>query len=1198
MIPDTNVKIIKGSHGYSEDIKAYARMLYLLVDEETGLQKFSLSKISNKIVEQFGVNKPTIPTIHNWSKKWRREDTECKVLLKIEDTELPRYQEKETYNHVRRNKVVTAIQNQIRTNLLLYSKRMQRYSVLEDKVLRLIEKKNLNKSDLIEIRDRLKCMSVRDIQNGVTESSRTFVTQMELLNTWMEKEEIHNDIVEVKSDEIWEFEPVDIEEFLENEEFLGSIFNSLFPCVVEDIKAIFYGNPRRLLERRRYKEIIFKEAYGSGKCCESATQIMNATTGKISTIGELFDKGFKSFDTWGLNHSTLQVDRVRVVDVVKIGELETYRLRLRSGRHIDATANHKFYSDKGWKQLSEFEDNDFIAIPRKLGDTENRTNLTDDDIYFVGCYLSDGSFRHERRFTKPSSRKLMERMEKIANKNGVSTSHRSYRRGWKDVAFSKKEIEKYFYKLGLADQSEKNLYSHEKFIPDSIMRLSNEKLRIFVNSMILGDGWLEVRTSVGKNRSPQVGLGYCSTSEFMIDQLMTIFQRLGFVARKRGKIPKIKGKEYHRAFEINLYGKQAYELLKDIGPLFGKEDLYNKAISVCKNIEWNANVDLVPFTHEDTLAYNRNQNKYGYQDFKRVYGIKKNSYYSRDKLKRLRDDFGDESLSRLADSDIFWDRVESIEKLPGVQDVYDCVVDSHHHNFIANGIITHNSERAAIMSAYLTYLVLCLRNPLKYFELLPGSKITILNVSVSKKQAKDVVFSKIKSKIDNCSWFRNHGYPYDPNNKLELRFDPADSAKINPDKIYKNVYIIPGSSSEFAALGYDVLCAIIDEATAYGRENGKDRAETIYTVLKGRVSSRFSKAGMIVLAGNPHHIEDFLENRLRDAKDQKDVYIIDRRSIWEARMPDYEGDWFYFDIVRMQEVDEIESVKTTVIKIPVVYYDEFKNAPEMSVRNLAGISLESISRFFTNINKIEDMFVNSGRKNPIREIKGSEVVFEKSFQPVNKGVHAIHIDIGVNNDALGLVLGHIHEYERGLPHFWVDCVIRLKGSQSSPTILEDVRSIIYQLSSIGFNINYVSLDGYQSTDTLQILNRKGYEAFYLSVDKQMAPYINLRQAIYESRINCPVDSFLKYELETLENVNNKKVDHPLKGSKDVSDALCGMIHTLIEKVRVESIMSNNDKRKIVLDSKEKEEKTRTAEEVCDSMFEDFGGDGDNYGDIR
>jgi hypothetical protein len=347
------------------------------------------------------------------------------------------------------------------------------------------------------------------------------------------------------------------------------------------------------------------------------------------------------------------------------------------------------------------------------------------------------------------------------------------------------------------------------------------------------------------------------------------------------------------------------------------------------------------------------------------------------------------------------------------------------------------------------------------------------------------------------------------------------------------------------------------------------------------------------MAGNPHHVDDFLERRMKETKGEKDVYVIKQRSLWEAKFPDYDGDFFYFDYGRMKIVEEIERDRKTVLKIPIMYLNDFESAPELSTRNLAGISLESISRFISNVDRIDDMFVDSGRKNLVEVKDDSTAIFDKKFKPVNDGVHAVHVDIGVTGDAAGIALGHVSGVDKGNYVFRIDCLIRLKGSESNPNILEEIRGIIYQLTQMGFNIGPVSLDGYQSTDFIQIMNRKGYDAYILSVDRAMTCYINMRQALYEGRINCPYHDYLAHELKTLENVNDKKVDHPVKGSKDMADALCGVLNSLIEKVPIESVVSDSDSQSKETPVKEdKKVKVRTPEEVYNSMFDNFEGTGE------
>jgi replicative DNA helicase len=62
---------------------------------------------------------------------------------------------------------------------------------------------------------------------------------------------------------------------------------------------------------------------------------------------------------------------------------------------------------------------------------------------------------------------------------------------------------------------------------------------------------------------------------------------------------------------------------------------------------------------------------------------------SGDRLARVASALQDDGLARLAGSDVFWDEIVSIEPI-GEQPVFDATVPGT-HNFIANGIVAHNS---------------------------------------------------------------------------------------------------------------------------------------------------------------------------------------------------------------------------------------------------------------------------------------------------------------------------------------------------------------------------------------------------------------------------------------------------------------------------------------------------------------------------
>src|SRR5262249_21461164 len=62
---------------------------------------------------------------------------------------------------------------------------------------------------------------------------------------------------------------------------------------------------------------------------------------------------------------------------------------------------------------------------------------------------------------------------------------------------------------------------------------------------------------------------------------------------------------------------------------------------------------------------------------------------SRERAARLAAVIQSVELARLAESDVYWDEIVSIES-EGEEEVYDLTVDRH-HNFVASDMLAHNS---------------------------------------------------------------------------------------------------------------------------------------------------------------------------------------------------------------------------------------------------------------------------------------------------------------------------------------------------------------------------------------------------------------------------------------------------------------------------------------------------------------------------
>lgn len=477
------------------------------------------------------------------------------------------------------------------------------------------------------------------------------------------------------------------------------------------------------------------------------------------------------------------------------------------------------------------------------------------------------------------------------------------------------------------------------------------------------------------------------------------------------------------------------------------------------------------------------------------------------------------------------------------------------------------SFKLSILASYMAYKLLCMRNPQKTFNLAPSSKIAIMNMSVSASQAKRVVFGEIKNKLDYSPWFQEN-YPPNPRIRSELQFDWSPNVP-EPDKVYKNIYIIPGSSSGFAPLGYNLFCGIIDEATLWRDTDNKDYVEEVYNIIRRRITSRFMDKGLIVLGGSPMYSTDFLEKRIKQheeiGEEKESNIMVRRRSHWDAKYPDYKGPIFYFhledskvfeDEVKLNKErdriakkagknwkDAVEAFDRQIKEIPMMYYDDFKNNPEGSKRDLGGWPSDTISSFIETPGIIEES-INYKRKDPVR----APYMFKKWFGPVsNKVWHAIHLDLALTGDTCGVAMGHPNGFtpEGGVNAF-IDFIMEIKGTKENPVQIEDIRKMIYGLTRMGFMIGKVTMDGFQSADNMQILRKNGYLAEYLSVDRSLVPYEEWKSATYEGRIDVYYHDKYINEAKKLEKIKNKKIDHPRNGSKDCTDAVAGVINSCIE----------------------------------------------------
>ena len=445
--------------------------------------------------------------------------------------------------------------------------------------------------------------------------------------------------------------------------------------------------------------------------------------------------------------------------------------------------------------------------------------------------------------------------------------------------------------------------------------------------------------------------------------------------------------------------------------------------------------------------------------------------------------------------------------------------------------------------AYLVYKLLCLKDPAKYFGKVSGDAIDIINIAINAEQAKNVFFKGFKNRITKAPWFR--GRYKELNNQIE--FD-------------KSVTVFSGHSEKESHEGLNLILAVLDEISGFqltstsGNMNAKT-GESIYNAFRGSVDSRFPDYGKVALLSFPRYKGDFISGHYDKMVVEKDVEKRSHTFVIDESLPGTPENTFTIewdhDIIKRYLIPG----KILAVKAPSWEVNPGRTIGDYKVPFLTN-PIDAYQRFACMPTALEDgLFRNEELlrdcmlfRNPVDDVQRLDL----GWEPKPNTRYYVHADLAQKQDRAAVAVAHVEkwvdmgrimEYDHVAPVVVVDFVVWWEPSRQEPIDLTAIGDWIIALKRRGIDIGLATTDRWNSVDFQKQLNSMGVKSETLSVARR--EYDDLQMMVYDQRISMPKIEILLRELMQLRIINDKKVDHPAGGGKDLADAVAGAVSNAV-----------------------------------------------------
>lgn len=482
-----------------------------------------------------------------------------------------------------------------------------------------------------------------------------------------------------------------------------------------------------------YNSILVYHGIGTGKCLLPETAVyLNGSLMSISEIWNMY-KSSESFTDlesgeWSLPNDEIMINSYdeQTNKMIEYPVKHLYRqkvdekivtLELEDGQKLRLTKQHHLLTENGWS--NDFKKNKFVSVPNILKNETHEESIGDDLAYFLSWQIAEG---HERSTSSPYCTLISNNERDVLDKLKIAITNigEKYDLNINNPRiFEPKDRTNYLqlnsrdYRRFLESKGYKwgNL-SKSKTIPDIVMRSTREEIKIFLRAYFDAESHVNVKNS---------NIEISSASNSVIIKLQHLLKNFG-VSMFFKKVRKCatNGTKIYRDYYTGFISSQDLRnYSREIGYTIGykKQNLEK----ICKTkvnpnkCRYNVNhiiKDIKKVTKlPNEVFINKNiiylSTEPSLETIKKIIinlkKVLKDDYDlpARDIKKYQLDDIYLQSkidqLESIINNEISLVKIKKVTEENHVGYVYDLEIENH-HNFVAGGIICHNTCSGVVIA--------------------------------------------------------------------------------------------------------------------------------------------------------------------------------------------------------------------------------------------------------------------------------------------------------------------------------------------------------------------------------------------------------------------------------------------------------------------------------------------------------------------